>query len=88
MGDELAGCFVAGSGGGGGWLGVVAATKVVSKVVDPSWPRQKNKGLNRIGAMKKQMAISTTAGLLAISLTTYAQTSVFATGARRSYPLP
>ena len=83
MGDELAGCFVAGSGGGG-WLGVVAVTKVV----DPSWPRQKNKGLNRIGAMKKQMAISTTAGLLAISLTTYAQTSVFATGARRSYPLP
>ena len=51
----------------------------VTKVVDPSWRRQKNSDLNAIGAMKKQMAISTTAGLLAISLTTYAQTSVFAT---------
>ena len=83
MGDELAGCFVAGSGGGG-WLGVVAVTKVV----DPSWRRQKNSDLNAIGAMKKQMATSTTARLLAIRFTTYAQTSVSMTGARRSYRLP
>ncbi len=38
--------------------------------------------------MKKQMAISTTACLLAISFTTYHQTSVSMTGARRSYRLP
>jgi hypothetical protein len=58
------------------------------KVVDPSYLSQKNTGLNQIGAVKKQMALSTTACLPVTGLTTHAQTGVSVTGARWAYLLP